>query len=220
MGEPRVGVALLLASCAALAGGGCTLPFDERPPGCDPFVDDFADGVPAEVWQTNSFDTPPTTAEETGGELVITLGGGDGFAGYLSDDLDFTDHAATVRVVETPNPATGAQAFLKIEFPYPATAMVIVENGMLRARLFSTGGDLTDLESVPFDAAAHRFWRLRHRDGMLEWQVSPNGSDFTTLASRSGLDLRQARYGMVAGTYQPETEPGRARFADFSLTCF
>jgi hypothetical protein len=206
------------AALASLAASACTLPFDEGVPGCEPFADDFEDGAQAAFWQPNSFETPPASVDESGGELVITLASEPGaFAAYLSDDLDFTNRSVRVRALEMPSAATNAQGFLKVELPFPDTAMLIVEQGILRARLVV--GDVTDdLASTPYDPETHRVFRLRHRDGTLHFETSADGSGFSTLASTS-IDVSYTRVGLMAGTYQTETAPGRARFDDLAVGC-
>ncbi len=210
---------LRCSALGLLAASACTLPFDEGVPGCDPASDDFDDGARGPLWP-NSFADPSASTAEVGGELVISLAtgrSGEAFAGYLSESFDFTNRSTRVRGVEMPNAASNAQAFFKIEIPYPDTAMLIVEHGLLRARL-SVGASVEDLAMVPYDAATQRFFRLRHRDGELYWDTSSDGTHFDTLAS-TPLDVTSVRVGIAAGTYEAEANPGRARFDDLTIAC-
>jgi hypothetical protein len=212
---------IVLAGLALIAAPACTVDFVEPVPGCESFADDFADGRRDDFWQPNSFDDPPATLEETGGELRISPAPGEAaalFAGYLGDDFDFTHRSARIRVLELPNPTTHAQLIFKLEFPFPDFAGFIVEAGVLRARV-DVDGAPGDLMTAPYDPARHRLLRLRHRDGVVSFDTSPDGLAWTTLATHPMLDLTFARLGILAGTYQPETAPGVARFDDLLVAC-
>ena len=201
-------------------GGDARVSPDGGPTPCGVrFTDDFDDPAQDPFWEPNSFQADAGGVSETNGELLVTLASEAGhYSGYLSDDIELTNTAATVRVVEIPNPATSAQAFFKYEFPYPDSASLHVEGGTIRARL-DTSGSVRDLAEIPFEAASHRFFRLRHEAGTLDWQLSADGLEWTTLASEPGLNLSTGRVGIVGGTFEATSNPGVARFDDLVIDC-
>lgn len=44
-------------------------------------------------------------------------------------------------------------------------------------------GSSTTVFSIPYDAVAHRWWRIRHSGGMIRWDTSPEGLTWTERAS-------------------------------------
>lgn len=66
----------------------------------------------------------------------------------------------------------------------------------------------TEEATVPYDADAHRWWRIRDADGVLYVDASPDGSAWTVLIERAhSLDLTQARMSFYAGA-----QPGSGEF--------
>jgi hypothetical protein len=67
---------------------------------------------------------------------------------------------------------------------------------------------------VPYDAIAHRFWRLREASGVIYWDVSANGTLWSTLISTvNTIDLSAVVIDLVAGHWSPG--PGSAQTARF-----
>jgi len=72
---------------------------------------------------------------------------------------------------------------------------------------------------IPYDARRHRWLRLREQFGTVYWDVSPEGTDWTTIASRSphpiNLTAVFALFG--AGTFVAIADPGVAVFDNFNV---
>ena len=62
-------------------------------------------------------------------------------------------------------------------------ARFMVRGGQLRAAYVLSGSELL-LSTSAYDATAHRWWRIREDAGVLFWEVSPDGSAYTTVAER------------------------------------
>ena len=62
-----------------------------------------------------------------------------------------------------------------------------VDTGVLNITsrpFFKDGGVVTTLKSIPYDAVAHAYWRIRESGGTIYWEVSPDGGFWTTLYSK------------------------------------
>lgn len=88
--------------------------------------------------------------------------------------------------------------------------------GSLRAYTISSGGAVTTLASITYDATAHAWWRIRESAGTTYFDTSPDGSSWTnrwSAASPVAYDsmLAQAGAGTGSGT------AGNAYVADFNV---
>ncbi|MEM9874968.1 MAG: hypothetical protein AAF928_08740 [Myxococcota bacterium] len=73
--------------------------------------------------------------------------------------------------------------------------------GALEARVVSNGQEEI-IESVAYDTAMHRFWRLRHEAGLVHFDVSGDGATWTSLVSieeRFAHDFANARMEVLVG---------------------
>jgi len=73
--------------------------------------------------------------------------------------------------------------------------------------------------SVPFDAAQHRWWRIRHilSADTIVFETSPNGQTWTVQRTvPRQLSLTSIRAEISAGTWRPST-PGTAIFDNFKI---
>ncbi len=90
-------------------------------------------------------------------------------------------------------------------------ARFLILNGQLRPS-YRLGGSSQDLNSIPYVPADHRWLRIRESAGVLNWEASPDGVDYTVLGWRpaSGLfpmdqikmRLRVSANGAVPATPQ------------------
>jgi hypothetical protein len=84
---------------------------------------------------------------------------------------------------------------------------------------YTVSGTLTAVATVPYDAARHRWLRLREQGGTLFWETSPQGTEWTVLASRTPPPVVLTALFLVtgAGTSGPVAAPGVAVFDNFNV---
>jgi len=179
-------------------------------------ADDFDDGsVTSDWWYSAGLGA---TAEETGGERVITLPDGQSqssWSGFSTNRLvRLTDQRVLLEVPTAPNPATTANAFMHVVYDGQNYLTLGVRLGQLLAAQ-NLNDTWTQLTAIPYDAAAHRWWQLREEGGTTYWETSPDGQDWTTQVTRPTrelfpMDLVQIEHG--ASTEGMEVAPGEAHF--------
>jgi hypothetical protein len=59
----------------------------------------------------------------------------------------------------------------------------LLQAGQLRPS-YELGGSGLDMDSIPYDPVAHRWWRIREEGGVVYWEASPDNADYTVLAER------------------------------------
>lgn len=73
-------------------------------------------------------------------------------------------------------------------------------------------------KSIPYNPESHRWWRLREWEGVLHWEVSADGQNWTPLESRTGpMTLTSVHVHLQAGTYDQVAHPGLAIFESFNM---
>ncbi len=117
-----------------------------------------------------------------------------------------------IEVPRTTNVGSGAQTYLALHAEGVDAQIAIFEAG---GALFGQGPAPTSDEPfrVPYDAVAHRWWRIAEAGGMLRFQTSSDGrvfDDHATIATPSYAGAVRVIIG--AGTYQAEPDPGSAEF--------
>ena len=88
---------------------------------------------------------------------------------------------------------------------------------MLHARRF-VGGAFDELNAIPYDPVAHRFWGVSEHAGRIYWETSPDGVTWTSIFDDVPvfrIDLLRGSFG--ANTNGAEATPGRARIASVNL---
>lgn len=146
-------------------------------------------------------------------ELGFT-GYGDSWCGLQTRQfVDLRDDAASIEVVSAPGAgnfstfieavAMGGDDEIELRREADGLWFELRENGVER---FS--------ENLPYDATAHRFWRLREASGVIYWDVSADGTRWSTLISAvNTIDLSAVVIDLVAGHWSPG--PGSAQTARF-----
>ncbi|HYO67894.1 MAG TPA: hypothetical protein VEU33_17635, partial [Archangium sp.] len=111
--------------------------------------------------------------------------------------------------------------------PAAETSFFARGTGTERIVFTAGGGELvcnlngTILARAPYHPERHRWWRMRESGGVLHWEVSANGQEWSALASKQ-LDaaLRTALTTLTvelqAGCFQPTSAPGVALFDSFN----
>ena len=150
---------------------------------------DTFDGAPNFRWGPRA--SAGAEAVRANGRLELRLPGGMGAAEswyYSSAILDFRASQIAVEVQRIGGQHTRLEvregiAIDRFNAPYhPRNSGVAlaVDRGTLQA-LTVTGMDASVLATAPYDAAAHRFWRLREQAGTIFWETSPDRTTWTTL---------------------------------------
>lgn len=129
------------------------------------------------------------------------------------DTYNLTTSAASVEVRQMPT--TGQVLFaLRID----ANNLVGIRTNSTCTTLYFVQilGGVEDATSVAYDAAAHRYWRIRHSD-QLYYDTSPNGIDWTQrralAVSIAQITALYARFSVGWGT----APSGTAVFDDFNF---
>ena len=197
--------------------------FDDLQLASSGFADAFEGARRAEHW------TPGVLSEggdrydlrsvpiQHGGALTLraapAAGSGTGYVSARSWDMTGGElrvelaQAATADASSVLGLVADAQSWIRFE----------IADGMLRCQDQTEAGR-SQTESS-YDANAHRHLRIKHHRGTdtLTWEVSPDGSDWTVLRSRSGgLSLRNVHAELALYTTAPATQQTTV-FQGFSL---
>lgn len=202
------------------AGG---VPSDVAPAGaCGGVVllaDDFEDGAIAPVW-TELTGTNLTVAE-TAGFLQITYGSNvpaSQAAGYITtSNLDFTGTCVDVELAMAPNPATLASAEVRIGTPTDCSVFDVTNGQLTGAQ--HRGASISRMPAIPYDPVAQRHLRLREAAGVWYFEISPDGSAYTTIytvmnsfPSQTSTTLR-----LVASSASAVNSGGAVQFAGIRM---
>jgi hypothetical protein len=165
--------------------------------------DSFDDGVVATSYN-NWVDGTSCTGREVGGMFELSFSGaGDAWCGLETrQTLDLRDTAVVVEAPTTPDFRT-AMAFF--EAVTPAGDQIQIGRGP--DGLFGEmqrGVQQVFWDAVPYDAAAHRFWRLREAGGQTYWDTSADGVTWSNhFAAPTGIDVSAVIIDIAAGHWTP-----------------
>jgi hypothetical protein len=190
------------------SGGG------DNPSGCATLLDlDSFDGPGIEVDRWNVMTWVDATVAVADGELAMFVPTTAGSRATVRTDVayDGSDFAATVEVASLPAALLGGD--IRLEVSDSAWRWVALKTawGNLQARSNSGNYALT-----PFDAANHRFWRIRFVDGIMYFETSADGELFSALAQAPNV-LSGNVYVTLRTQYGPGSAPDTVRFDDFAL---
>jgi hypothetical protein len=138
---------------------------------------------------------------------------------------DLTDSEMRVELVQALSGLLNTHSFLTVGNDSSSDRVSIaIGAGMVNCSQYIGGFD-SQLAQVPYDPQKHRWLRIRHRSntlngptGTLFWEVSPDGVEWTTLASNGPqLDLTTAKAVVGAGTSGAVADPGFAVFDNFNV---
>ncbi len=188
--------------------------------GTSTFTDAFEGAAIDAQW--NTFENAPATLAQTGGELVVSLGssvGGSFFTGVSSKDpFDLIGCHLLVEATAVPDPSTDALGALQIIIDGDDYLELLVGNGLLAFKVW-TAGALSFYADLPYDALAHRWWRMREENGFILYETSSDGAAWTLRSSVANThDVTSVYIGLVAGMYLPEpVAPGEMKFDNLNL---
>jgi hypothetical protein len=184
----------------------------------DNFNDDAIDNV---KWSAYANPAPAgERVRETSGRLEIRPASGTtGYSGVASNvQYDLTESELRVEVVRAVRRATGCEMYLSAGPDNSNTVTITITDGRID---FSqrVAGTVSLLETMPYDPAVHRWLRLREHLGVLYWETSADGEEWTTRA-RNGWPFALGLVGvdLAAGCWQPVTAPGVAIFDNLNVT--
>jgi hypothetical protein len=150
-----------------------------------PLSDNFNDNArDAKKWSTLAM--PDYTVAEQNGRLEITPDASSiNYDGYFSaTNIDLTDARISVEGVSIPT-VSNYGSYLILSDPAGNYLMFGVGGLYDNLVLIQDVGGVQTRATLNYDAAAHRFWRVRHNraNDTVNWEASPNGVTWTTLYS-------------------------------------
>lgn len=145
-------------------------------------ADDFADNaVDAALWSTFTFGS--VTGSETGGtyQFAVTTAGTGVAQLFTQSTYDLVGDYFAAELVDAGVQEAGLQAYAAmVQQDASNQVYITVANGFIGA-IENVGGSVTGLAFVAYDAALHRWFRIREFDGDTFWEVSANGVFWTTI---------------------------------------
>jgi hypothetical protein len=137
------------------------------------------------------------------------------YGGYTSTaSYDLTDSQVTVEVPRVLRNVGSAETYLGIANTAGDRVVLKVGEGTIYCSRRAAGATAsTHLGEIPYDAAAHRWWRVREQYGTLHFELSGDGRAWTTLAAiPTPFSLAAVTIDLAAGTYLDAPSPGVAVF--------
>jgi hypothetical protein len=180
-------------------GGGVT--FDCAANGTSTLTDDFDDGAVGAEWNQYG------NVDEDGGTLVLDPGGSASASTFAIlqsvDTYDLRNCSVTVRAAQVPSDVPNAYAGLAVYVDDKNYTELILGGPDLHSVTWVAGVSVGVL-SVPYDATAHAWWRLREQGGTIFYEVSQDGIGFVEHSSvaspYSSADLGAVRPALTSGT--------------------
>jgi YD repeat-containing protein len=185
------------------------------------FADDFNDNsLNANSWSVYYPGTSPTVSEQSQ-QLQMTLSPNTAaYNGvYSNATYDLTNRMVQVESVQAVSQAGWCENYLEVELNANNYFMIQVGAGnmILRSRV----NGVNDQTSIPFDAAANRFWRIRHDQStnQIYFETSANDSVWLTRKTVTpGFALTSLRFDLLAGAWGTGNgSPGAAKYDNFKL---
>jgi hypothetical protein len=183
-------------------------------------VDNFDDGTQSILW-SRAFTSNGATKAEMDGVLILTPGANAvSQAGYISGSAyDLSESTLAIEVVQTTAADPSIQTFMRVENDVDNGFSMAVMDGALELRTEQAADQMT-LVSIPYDAAMHRWWRLRASAGVVHWETSPDGMAWTEHheAADGVVDLTRLDVYLGAQAGVASAAPGQARIDNVNLT--
>ena len=164
----------------------------------------------------------PETLREVNGRVEIRPPGNQAGLSYFhyasATTYDLTDSQVRVELVRPLVAHTAASNYLAA-VASPGNSVAIGVGGGMLSGTYSVSGTTTTAVSVPYDAARHRWLRLREQGGTLFWETSPQGTEWEVLMSRTPPPVAVTTVHLFfgAGTSGPVAAPGVAVFDNFNV---
>jgi hypothetical protein len=190
------------------------------------FYDDFSGGMAGPIFEAYNTDPISAAVHEMGGQLKIRLAQGvpNLYAGYSTVmPYDLRGRAIQVKV---PFLSTGSSGFCSLEAHVEGTALG-------RNRLFigkgpgeslvtysqpDSGMQVGQME-LPYDPAAHLYWRLREAGGTVFFETSPDGVGWSLVQQQDmPLDVSKVRLSIGCAFEMAGGSPLDGAFDDVQLS--
>jgi hypothetical protein len=177
-------------------------------------MDDFS--APDPRW--DSFSAGGVSPALVGGRLRVTLSASSATSAYggfiTAGEYDLIGRSLSVEVPTMVSTSGHAQGLLQLKNG-TSTLGFEQQHGMLR--MFSTGAPSDGV--VAYDTVQQRYWLVRENGGVVSFETSPDGVDWTVrFSTGSTFDLSRIRITLDAGRYQQEAVPDVAEFDDLGGT--
>lgn len=179
------------------------------------FADDFGDDSFTPLW-TVANGTDVTVAESGGvATIALAINAADAYGEILSACRhDMRDREVSLEILAVPDGDPKAEMFLELAIDGANRLGIDYFDNNLQ-QYHRVGDVYTALDTISFDALAHRFWRLREVAGEMFWQSSPDRLVWIDRASVSTpLDVSAVLVGIHAGTFDAATSPPGAAVFD------
>jgi hypothetical protein len=185
--------------------------------GAVPFNDGFDDGTPGPAWTVQA--DVGVTVTETSSRLEIALPTtATRYGQYMSTcTSDNRSRTLSARIANTVTSANGVQMYITIELDAQNSIGIQFQDGIIFS-FHRVAGTYLDVNDLPYDPVAHRFWRLGGEAGNVVWDLSPDGVTWDRRFSEPApFDLSITTYGIAAGIYVDTASPGIAAFDEVSV---
>lgn len=172
------------------------------------------------AWSPNTWGG--ATITEKGGELVVThpMVMMSGFGASISSDYsyDIREDFVSIEVTRVANTNVPAWTWFNIGLDGNNYIEIFTESTDI---IFGQelNGNYTKFKTIPYDAVAHRFWKIRESGGMASFETSPDGQTWTTqiqISTNLLFPMDLVRIEMGSGTDGVQSDAGEAHFANFN----
>jgi YVTN family beta-propeller protein len=184
-------------------------------------TDDFSAGaLDAAKWRVGAIfggqfgpDDPLLTVVQQNGRLEITPR-----ANFATEEYRGIVSAATIdlrgaTVSAQVTPTAASTSYLALCAPGGSYLVMAAAAGSLYFEQIVNG--TANVAAVPYDAAQHRYWRVRHvpATDRIVWEAGPDGAAWTILYTLSrAIPLGALQIELAAGLDHPEAAPGAVLF--------
>ena len=141
------------------------------------------------------------------------------YAGYTSAiNYDLTNSQVVVEMVRALRNSAGSETYLYLRTAAGDRIYYKVQDGLFYASKVPVGAtSSTHLGEEPYDPARHRWLRIREGQGILYFEYSPDGCDWTLLVSvPTPFSVSSVRIEFAAGTFHAVPAPGLVAFDNFN----
>ncbi|HEX6750699.1 MAG TPA: vanadium-dependent haloperoxidase [Longimicrobium sp.] len=179
-------------------------------------VDNFGDNA-IDTAKWNSFGVPWAGPFEVNQRLEIRAvsSGSNVYGGIVSvASYDLTSSQVAVELVRPLRNTNGAETYLHLVNAAGDNLFFKVQDGIFYCTRKAAGAtSSTHLAEVYYDRTRHRWMRIREQLGIVYFEYSADGCEWTLLISiPTPWDVTSVKIELAAGTYTPAAHPGVAIF--------
>lgn len=136
---------------------------------------------------------------------------------FSDNTYDMTGSGMYAQITEVPNPATHANLEFMFQVDASNSVRWVYEFGTLFAQRL-VGGVVTTITSFAYNGSTHAWWRIRQSGGVIFWDTSTDGQNWTNRASWTHtFAITSGEVAITCYCYQNETNPGGAALDNFNL---